>query len=157
MYRPHITALSTIATIILEIAAGSLNNEDDIHKDFATMLYLRQDALQATPVDTNLNIFEGDLGVGPLAITPSGDVANPFAVAGQNVASFNDAINKACDGQQNLCQREANEGQKGQFVVGDCDEQSKRCHSELEAATQTKIMTLATETSTPDFDFICES
>ncbi|KAI1259545.1 hypothetical protein F5Y18DRAFT_433148 [Xylariaceae sp. FL1019] len=71
----------------------------------------------------NLNIFTGNLGADPLKITPSNATDHPYLVAGEELAGFRDAINKACDGQFNSCAAAATNELERQSQVADCDNQ----------------------------------
>ncbi|KAI8626976.1 hypothetical protein F5Y19DRAFT_184388 [Xylariaceae sp. FL1651] len=157
MYCQRITAISVVAVFMVSASAGELNLVKDIQKDFKMGLFARQDQ-QTLPVITdanvNLNTFNGDLGVPPLPIKFSSNDQRPFLINGETVTQFTDAINKACDGQANLCAQQANGASKGKFEVSDCDSQKAKCRQTLGSATQTAFLRQQTETA--DSVIFCE-
>ncbi|KAI0602593.1 hypothetical protein F4775DRAFT_145793 [Biscogniauxia sp. FL1348] len=146
-------SLSFLAALVVGVLAGD-ELFGEMQRDFGLGLLPRQATLQEGPAD--LQIFTGDLGgAAAPAITKSADESHPYSIDGEDVSSFNDAINKACDKQLNDCSDLANGAMKGQFEVNDCNDQKEQCRSTLSAATQTAFLSIAT--SNAEFDFFCEN
>ncbi|KAF2737333.1 hypothetical protein EJ04DRAFT_574730 [Polyplosphaeria fusca] len=120
-------------------------------------LFLRQ--------TSDLQTFTGSLGgIAASPITNSGDSKRPFSVDGSTFDSFDSAAQRSCDNQANDCSQAANdEGNKGQFKVGDCDTQKEDCRSAQEAATVKDFnsgvasQNIGPDPQFPDFDLICDA
>ncbi|KAI1324547.1 hypothetical protein F5Y16DRAFT_423854 [Xylariaceae sp. FL0255] len=130
MHRQHITLLSVVSALIMGAAAGGVDDiVAEVRRDFKMGLFTRDTTFPQTGPGVNLNTFTGSVGVAPLAITQSDDEDHPFAINGQTVSHFSDAINSACNGQANLCSQQANGAQKGSINVGDCNTQESRLNT----------------------------
>ncbi|KAI1502002.1 hypothetical protein F5X99DRAFT_380298 [Biscogniauxia marginata] len=149
-----VALLSSLAAMVVGVLAGDELFIGEMRRDFGIGLLPRQATLQEGPAD--LQTFTGSLG-GAAAppITKSADEDHPYSIDGEDVSSYDDAINKACDKQLNECSDLANGAMKGQFEVNDCNDQKEQCRSTLSAATQTAFLSIAT--SNAEFDFFCEN
>ncbi|KAI1733838.1 hypothetical protein F4680DRAFT_454521 [Xylaria scruposa] len=162
MFCIEIKAAAVItAVLVLGAWAGEPDLLYHFQRDSNMGLFARQDQSGGQIGLTNLNacIFTQALGGAESPpITLSNDPQHPYRVNGEEVSDFNTAIDKTCDFQKNDCSELANNAQKGQFSVADCDDQSSECKSFLKAsATQTAFLSMVTVAGNDDFDFICEN
>ncbi|KAI0021348.1 hypothetical protein F4780DRAFT_778633 [Xylariomycetidae sp. FL0641] len=136
------TTLSFWACFVAAALAGDFA-ADNLQQDFQMGLLARQAQNLVVEGPANLNITKSD------------DPDHPFEVDGETVPAFQDAINKACDGQANQCQDAANSGgDVSTFSANDCDDQKNQCHDQLGSQVQTAFLSLASENA--DFQFLCE-
>src|SRR5690606_13558193 len=83
----------------------------------------------------DLQTFLGGLGgLTAEAITPSGNPARPFQVAGDTFVNFAAAAARTCDRQFNRCANAANGGNRNINING-CNIQKQQCDSVQRAAT----------------------
>ncbi|KAB5559864.1 hypothetical protein GE09DRAFT_1285779 [Coniochaeta sp. 2T2.1] len=133
----------------LAAASQGMDIRDELHLDRLGLL-----ARQASV--NNLQVFAGALGgAAAPAITQGDDPKQPFEVGGDKFNDFKTAANRACDNQHNDCADLANNSKKGQFKVGDCDQQSEECKAAINTATKTSFSTLFS--STAEFDIFCDT
>ncbi|KAI0010434.1 hypothetical protein F4779DRAFT_577523 [Xylariaceae sp. FL0662B] len=153
--RCQVTTLFAGLLLATGVRAGDNAVLEEMRRDFIMGLFPRQEG-EETQSPLNLQPFNESLGgIPPPPIEKGDNPERPFFVQGasqsDDLDTFANAGNKACDFQFDECQKKAND--QHEFEVSECDEQNSKCKDAVNAAT---VTTFRDPTTTQgDFVIFC--
>ncbi|KAI1077867.1 hypothetical protein F5B20DRAFT_582972 [Whalleya microplaca] len=156
--RCRVSASRSLFVGLLVAGAWAGEMVEEMQRDFKMGVFPRQQDGTQAQSPLNLQPFTGAVGnIAAPAIQKGDNPERPFQVQGtdqtEDLDTFANAGNKACDFQFQDCQKQANEPSQTAFDVGSCDDQNSKCKQAVETATATSFRDPTT--TIDDFVIFC--